>query len=286
MAGIGKPFSEMIKHGEMGFKSGKIKDLTALEAVAEHIQSGNYSSAPKRVHKRKEEDVSLILQGQSANKNSNPPIQKQGNYPAFQPPANPRNPTAPRVGENKRRRIFTPLGDSLENVLALLIAQKKITELAPPADPKGRQYDPSKKCAYHSGAPGHDTKDCWTLKHKIQNMIDSGEIVVKAPEQPNVNNKPLPQHNAEGVNMIGAGSRENRKYLRKLGEAPAMIDPSIWGGGEIYGGTKLGLNQGTSGPISGTNRIPASGDPAADRPSPTRADQHPISESCPNSEKR
>lgn len=40
LAGIGKPFSKMIKHGEMaemGLKAGKIKDLATLEAVAEHI---------------------------------------------------------------------------------------------------------------------------------------------------------------------------------------------------------------------------------------------------------
>lgn len=40
LTGIGKPFSEMIKHGdmaEMGLQSRKIKDFTALEVVAEHI---------------------------------------------------------------------------------------------------------------------------------------------------------------------------------------------------------------------------------------------------------
>jgi len=127
------------------------------------------------------------------------------------------------------KKAYSIPADSIDDLTGADSIAKDIHPAAPTADPKGRQYDPSKKCAYHSGAPGHDTQDCWTLKHKIQNMIDSGEIVVKAPEQPNVNNNPLPQHNAEGVNMIGAGSRENRKYLRKLGEAPAMIDPSIWG---------------------------------------------------------
>lgn len=40
LAGIGKPFFEMIKHGnmaEIGIRSAKIKDLSALKVVAEHL---------------------------------------------------------------------------------------------------------------------------------------------------------------------------------------------------------------------------------------------------------
>ena len=57
----------MINHGdmaEMGLRSGTIKDFTSLEAVAEHLQAGNYRSMAKRNQKKKkEENVSLILQG-------------------------------------------------------------------------------------------------------------------------------------------------------------------------------------------------------------------------------
>lgn len=66
-----------------------------------------------------------------------------------------------------------PLGESLEYILALLVAQRKITELLPPADPKSKRYDPTKRCAYHSGSPGH------TIEHKIQDLIESEDIVVK-----------------------------------------------------------------------------------------------------------
>ena len=40
LAVIGKPFLEMIKHGnmaEMGLQSGKIKDFMVLKIVAEHL---------------------------------------------------------------------------------------------------------------------------------------------------------------------------------------------------------------------------------------------------------
>lgn len=61
LAGIGKPFSKMIKYGDMveiQMQSGKIKDFSALEAIAEHLQSGNYGN--KRNNK-KEEDLDHLI---------------------------------------------------------------------------------------------------------------------------------------------------------------------------------------------------------------------------------
>lgn len=117
------------------------------------------------------------------------------------------------------------MGDSLESILALLTAQKKIDKLFLPADPKRKIYDPSKKCAYHSGSPGHDTQDYWSLKHKIQNLIDSGDTVVKQPNQPNITTNPLPMHNGSGVNMIE--SYENEfwilKYLRRIDDSVEIV---------------------------------------------------------------
>ncbi|XP_071920671.1 uncharacterized protein [Coffea arabica] len=62
-------------------------------------------------------------------------------------------------------------------------------------------YNPQVVCAYHSGAPGHATFDCRALKHKIQDMVEAGEIVIRKRETqgPNVNRNPLPEH----ANIIG-----------------------------------------------------------------------------------
>nr|XP_027086647.1 uncharacterized protein LOC113708386 [Coffea arabica] len=62
-------------------------------------------------------------------------------------------------------------------------------------------YNPQAVCAYHSGAPGHATFDCKALKHKIQDMVEAGEIVIRKREAqgPNVNRNPLPEH----ANIIG-----------------------------------------------------------------------------------
>ncbi|XP_071901023.1 uncharacterized protein [Coffea arabica] len=62
-------------------------------------------------------------------------------------------------------------------------------------------YNPQAVCAYHSGATGHSTIDCKALKHKIQDMVEAGEIVIRKREAqgPNVNRNPLPEH----ANIIG-----------------------------------------------------------------------------------
>lgn len=49
-------------------------------------------------------------------------------------------------------------------------------------------------------------------------MINSGEIVVKPPQSPNVNANPLSQHNADEVNMISVEKQGNRQYLKKVEE--------------------------------------------------------------------
>lgn len=81
LAGIGKPFLEIIKHrnmAEIRIRSGKIKDFSALEAVIEQIQTGNYRNSFKRNQKKKKEDVSLLVQGQTGRGlNNAPSIQAQ-----------------------------------------------------------------------------------------------------------------------------------------------------------------------------------------------------------------
>ncbi|RDX69631.1 hypothetical protein CR513_51228, partial [Mucuna pruriens] len=37
-----------------------------------------------------------------------------------------------------------------------------------------RSYDPNARCDYHGGAVGHATKRCWSLKHKVQDLLDGG----------------------------------------------------------------------------------------------------------------
>ncbi|XP_027077130.1 uncharacterized protein [Coffea arabica] len=79
-----------------------------------------------------------------------------------------------------------------------LKAAGKIGTVPPKLYPKGIPpgYDAQASCAYHSGSPGHTTGNCWALKHKIQDMIDSGDILLrrKGEQGPNVSKNPLPEH--------------------------------------------------------------------------------------------
>ncbi|XP_070018063.1 uncharacterized protein [Nicotiana sylvestris] len=62
-------------------------------------------------------------------------------------------------------------------------------------NPASPAYRAGVRCAYHSGAEGHDTNDCWTLKRAVENLIEQGKIVLRDEEVPNVTNNPLPAHN-------------------------------------------------------------------------------------------
>ncbi|XP_027083555.2 uncharacterized protein [Coffea arabica] len=85
-----------------------------------------------------------------------------------------------------------------EGKTAFLKATGKIGTVPPELYPKGipPDYDPQAICAYHSGSPGHTTGNCWALKYKIQDMIDSGDILLrrKGEQGLNVNKNLLPEH--------------------------------------------------------------------------------------------
>ena len=55
-------------------------------------------------------------------------------------------------------------------------------------------YHSNAKCEYHSDSVGHDTNNCWALKNKIQDLIDSKEVEFDAPEKPNVISALMPKH--------------------------------------------------------------------------------------------
>lgn len=63
-----------------------------------------------------------------------------------------------------------------------------------------RGYDPMKKCDYHSDEMGHSTDECFTLKHKIQNLLDTKAFSFQTV-RPNVQKNPLPEHEGT-VNAI------------------------------------------------------------------------------------
>nr|XP_016495428.1 PREDICTED: uncharacterized protein LOC107814511 [Nicotiana tabacum] len=62
-------------------------------------------------------------------------------------------------------------------------------------NPESPSYQRGVRCAYHSGAEGHETKNCWTLKRAVEDLIDQKKILLRDEEIPNVTDNPLPAYN-------------------------------------------------------------------------------------------
>ena len=77
-----------------------------------------------------------------------------------------------------RERIKSETGIPSSLILRHLLEVKLISLKDPPKklNVTSLKYNPDERCAYHSDSPGHDTDDCWTLKNKIQDLIDAKEV--------------------------------------------------------------------------------------------------------------
>ena len=74
----------------------------------------------------------------------------------------------------------------LSQALQQLLKRELITLKDPPQKPdtSSPKYNTNVKCAYHSDSPGHDTDNCWTLRNKLQDLIDNKEIEFDSPKTP------------------------------------------------------------------------------------------------------
>nr|XP_016445893.1 PREDICTED: uncharacterized protein LOC107771083 [Nicotiana tabacum] len=129
-----------------------------------------------------------------ANRNP-PPFQR--NQPPYQNQYNPRPPQNNfRPREPPRRPNFTPIGEPYSTMFPNLV-QMDLLQPIPQnrQNPESPAYQRGVHCAYHSGAEGHSTDNCWTLKKAVENLIEQGKIVLRDEEAPNVTNNPLPAHN-------------------------------------------------------------------------------------------
>ena len=163
-------FTELILTGEgveAGIKSGKIQGATPSDAQKIPHNGKKESNAVTGQKSRHDQHVGAILI-------SNPTHVQQRQS----------NGRRVRYQESQYTNINMPLSQALQHLLKL----KLITLKDPPQNPDtaSSKYNPSVRCAYHSDSPGHDTDDYWTLKNKIQELIDAKEIEFDPPETPNV----------------------------------------------------------------------------------------------------
>nr|XP_027109129.1 uncharacterized protein LOC113728996 [Coffea arabica] len=125
------------------------------------------------------------------------------------PPYNPRpvppnkqnynHPQTHEIQNPGRSRVFTNLVRPIDQLYEQLKAAGKIDDIPPPNYPRrgfSAGYDPQAACAYHSEAPSHSTSNCWVLKHKIQDMIEAGDIVLEKREEQgsSTSTNPFPEH--------------------------------------------------------------------------------------------
>lgn len=133
----------------------------------------------KKNFKKMEEEVSVVLQrGHWAT--TTLVVRTQAN--------NSTNNCNNNYAEERRKRYeaskaqkFTLLGDIMKNILALLVAQKKITKLLPPTSLSRRNHDPIRICSYHSrswalnlGMLGLETSNPRPNRSEEDHSIDRG----------------------------------------------------------------------------------------------------------------
>ncbi|XP_070025317.1 uncharacterized protein [Nicotiana sylvestris] len=165
MSAMGRPFAEAIKIGEM---------------VENGLKTGRIVQAPA----------------------PRAPRPQQQNFRA---PYN----ACPRQDYGREQRLvekFTPLAEPYSSLFQKLKQMGVIGPITPHhMHPDSHGFQANARCEYHSGAPGHNTDDCWTLKRAIERLITKKLIVVtNGEEPPNVTNNPLPAHNdVHFVEMIG-----------------------------------------------------------------------------------
>ena len=123
-------------------------------------------------------------------------------YPSYSNPTPrsnaPRNPPY----HEWRNRTFTPLAIPMIEVFQRLLSSGHLAPIParPLREPLPQNFRNDLHCAYHSNQPGHETETCRSLKHKVQDLIDTGMVNLEDKATPNVTTNPLPNH--PGVNMI------------------------------------------------------------------------------------
>ncbi|XP_050877043.1 uncharacterized protein LOC127080791 [Lathyrus oleraceus] len=109
-----------------------------------------------------------------------------------------------RRPERRFDTVLMPYSHILPYLLRGSLVQ--LRELGPPPTVLTPGYDANAHCEFHSGALGHLIENYKALNYKVQDLIDSKEIMF-SPKGPNVNNNPMPPHNNATVNMMEADNR-------------------------------------------------------------------------------
>ncbi|RDY08348.1 hypothetical protein CR513_07434, partial [Mucuna pruriens] len=110
-----------------------------------------------------------------------------------------------------------------------LLLEQKLIELVllkPLEPPYPRSYDPNARCDYYGGVIGHATERCWSLKHKVQDLLDD-ELLGFEDKGPNVHNNPLSAHDTASVNTLSHTDEGVVSPNRRKDREPGLtVDPT------------------------------------------------------------
>lgn len=96
----------------------------------------------------------------------------------------------------------------------------ELRELGPSPAVLPPSYDENVHCEFHYGALGNSIENFKALKYKVQDLIDSKEITF-TPNEPNVNNNPMPLHNKANVNMVELD--DGRKVISSVSKLKTLL---------------------------------------------------------------
>ncbi|KAL2900513.1 Activity-regulated cytoskeleton-associated protein [Bienertia sinuspersici] len=101
-----------------------------------------------------------------------------------------------KLGYSNNKKTDTPSSSKGVNTVEINDKSKgAISPIGPTADPpaerRSPKWDLNKYCKYHQGK-GHTIEECWTLKNKQQDMVESGQLPVPpGGKKPNTKTSPL-----------------------------------------------------------------------------------------------
>ena len=113
-----------------------------------------------------------------------PPAFKTTSRPIDQPSDSRGKSSEQKTGKDKTQWDAIPI--TYTELLPKLIKSGFIVPfyLAPLRPPFLRWYNANIRCDYHAGNPGHLTKNCSSLKHKVQSLIKDGKLKFEESDGP------------------------------------------------------------------------------------------------------
>jgi hypothetical protein len=114
----------------------------------------------------------------------------------------------------KECRQFHQLPMPMAQLYPILLKRSLISLVFPKpyTGPQLRAHDSKLVCDFHFGEVGHSVKDCKVLKHRVQNLIDHGILIID-----------------EALNMISTWPPNHHEGMTSMTDTSSMVTSSVRG---------------------------------------------------------